>query len=256
MRGRRDGREARECPARSARISPPPLPARQDRARARRMSRRTSLATRAKVPMREHAQRVAASGAPSGCEERLRDIALAGVGHDHDHAPAPGLGPGRNLERRPQRRPARDPASNPSRRAQRQAVWIASSSETQITSSSSSRFRTAGTKPAPIPWILCGPGCLLRAPPSRRARRPPPAVWGCDRAGTRPPPVMVPPVPTPAISTSTRPSSACSISGPVVRLCTSGLAGFENWSGRKASSGGRPERGRPGPPRSCLPATR
>src|SRR5271170_2037078 len=50
-----------------------------------------------------------------------------------------------------------------------------------------------------------------------------------------PTPVIVPPVPTPATSTSTRPSSARSISGPVVRRWISGLAGFENWSGRNVS---------------------
>src|SRR5207302_1992688 len=51
-----------------------------------------------------------------------------------------------------------------------------------------------------------------------------------------PTPVMVPPVPTPATSASTRPSSARSISGPEVRRCASGLAGLENWSGRKTSA--------------------
>ena len=57
----------------------------------------------------------------------------------------------------------------------------------------------------------------------------------CARAGSSPAPVIVPPVPTPATSTSTRPSSARSISGPVVRRWTSGLAGLENWSGRNTS---------------------
>jgi len=44
--------------------------------------------------------------------------------------------------------------------------------------------------------------------------------------------VMVPPVPTPATNTSTFPSSASRISGPVVRRWISGFAGLENWSVR------------------------
>jgi len=49
------------------------------------------------------------------------------------------------------------PASRPTRFAHAHAVWIASSSDTEITSSNSSRLSTGGTKPAPIPWIRCGP---------------------------------------------------------------------------------------------------
>ena len=48
--------------------------------------------------------------------------------------------------------------------------------------------------------------------------------------------MIVPPVPTPATNTSILPSSASQSSGPVVRRCASGLAGLENWSGRKTSS--------------------
>ena len=47
--------------------------------------------------------------------------------------------------------PPEMPASRPTRRAQLQAVWIASSSDTVTTSSSSSRLSTGGTKPAPMP---------------------------------------------------------------------------------------------------------
>ena len=43
--------------------------------------------------------------------------------------------------------PQEMPASRPARRAQVQAVWIASSSDTAITSASSSRLSTSGTKP-------------------------------------------------------------------------------------------------------------
>ena len=48
--------------------------------------------------------------------------------------------------------------------------------------------------------------------------------------------MIVPPVPTPATSTSGAPSRARSISGPVVRRCAWGLAGLENWSGSHTSS--------------------
>ena len=54
--------------------------------------------------------------------------------------------------------PHESPASRPTRRAQRQAVPIASSSLTATISSISSVFSTAGTNPAPIPWMRCGPG--------------------------------------------------------------------------------------------------
>jgi hypothetical protein len=50
-----------------------------------------------------------------------------------------------------------------------------------------------------------------------------------------PTPVIVPPVPTPATKMSTLSSKAFRISGPVPRRWASGLAGLENWSGRKAS---------------------
>ena len=39
---------------------------------------------------------------------------------------------------------------------------------------------------------------------------------------------MVPPVPIPATNTSTLPSVSFQISGPVVALCTAGLAGLSN----------------------------
>ena len=47
--------------------------------------------------------------------------------------------------------------------------------------------------------------------------------------------MIVPPVPTPATSASTRPSRSRQISSAVVRRWISGLAGFENWSGMKQS---------------------
>ena len=102
-------------------------------------------------------------------------------------------------------------------------------------SSSTSRFSTLGTKPAPMPWILCGPG----RPPDSTAD----ALGSTATTRQRefrdlsisPAPVIVPPVPTPATNTSTLPSSASQISGPVVKRWISGFAGFENWSGRNTS---------------------
>ena len=158
--------------ARPRRRAPP-----GSRSRAASTSRRISRSTRANAPKPGMQQRSGRSlraltlqvsrRRASGSEERLRDVALAGVGHDHDDPLAratPGARP--DLQRRrtaPRRR--RCPASTPARRAHVQAVWIASSSETAITSSSSSRLSTGGTKPAPMPWIRCGPG----APPERTA---------------------------------------------------------------------------------------
>ena len=50
-----------------------------------------------------------------------------------------------------------------------------------------------------------------------------------------PQPVIVPPVPTPATSTSTLPSQSRQISSAVVRRWISGLAGLENWLGTQQS---------------------
>ena len=75
--------------------------------------------------------------------------------------------------------------------------------------------------------MRCGPG----APPDRtvelRGSTATTRQSGSRALSTWPAPVMVPPVPTPATKTSTR-SSASRISGPVVRRCASGLAGFSN----------------------------
>ena len=92
-----------------------------------------------------------------------------------------------------------------------------------------------GVKPAPIPWILCGPGC-------------PPEITGLASGSTatvksslRPlitseTPVIVPPVPTPDTNASIVPSVADQISSAVVWRCTSGFAGFSNCCGIKAFS--------------------
>ncbi len=109
------------------------------------------------------------------------------------------------------------------------------SSAVQVrTSSYTSVLRTPGTKPAPMPWILCGPG----APPERTgesagstatARKP-----GRRSLSTSATPVIDPPVPTPATRMSTRPSVSAQISSAVVRRWASGLAGFWNCCGMNA----------------------
>ena len=90
-------------------------------------------------------------------------------------------------------------------------------------------------KPAPMPWIRCGPG----GPPDSTAlssgstaiiRRP-----GLRGFSTEPTPVKVPPVPTPLTTTSTAPSVSFQISSAVVRRWISGFAGLRNCCGMNAS---------------------
>ena len=127
--------------------------------------------------------------------------------------------------------PPEMPASTPSRRAHSRASSRASSSSTGTISSITARFSTSGTKPGPIPWILCGPG----SPPDRTGElsgsTPTTYRSGLRSLRRSPQPVIVPPVPTPATSTSTLPSRSRQISSAVVRRWISGLAGFENWLG-------------------------
>jgi len=59
--------------------------------------------------------------------------------------------------------PAEIPHRIPSRRANFWAVSMACSLVTVMISSMIPVFRTSGTNPAPIPWILWGPPC----PPER-----------------------------------------------------------------------------------------
>ncbi len=98
-----------------------------------------------------------------------------------------------------------------------------------------SRLRTGGTKPAPMPWILCGPGTRPESTAEVAGSTATTCSFGLRSLRTSPTPVIVPPVPTPQTRTSTLPSSASHSSGPVVRRWASGLAGLENWSGRKTS---------------------
>ena len=92
--------------------------------------------------------------------------------------------------------PPEIPTSSPSSLAERRAISTDSSKVTVITSSIKSFLRISGTKPAPIPWILCGPGL-------------PPESTGLSTGSTAtilndgffglmysPTPVSVPPVPT------------------------------------------------------------
>ena len=88
--------------------------------------------------------------------------------------------------------------------------------------------RMAGTKPAPMPWILCGPG----GPPDRTGYSSGSTAIiltpGLRALSTSPTPVIVPPVPTPENTISTPPSVSFQISSAVVRRWISGLAGFSN----------------------------
>ena len=121
----------------------------------------------------------------------------------------------------------------------RRAVSIAASSGTGMISSSTSRLSTGGTKPAPIPWILCGPGARPESTAELAGSTATTRQSGLRSLSTSPAPVIVPPVPTPATNTSTWPSSASQISGPVVRRWISGFAGLENWSGQEHVVAGR-----------------
>ena len=120
------------------------------------------------------------------------------------------------------------PARMPSSLANLLAVIAALSPVTLIISSTRSSWSTSGMNPAPIPWILWGPGF----PPLRTG----------DSAGSTAitlkvgflflmmlaTPVMVPPVPTPATIASTFPSVSFHISSAVVLRWISGFSGFRN----------------------------
>jgi hypothetical protein len=105
---------------------------------------------------------------------------------------------------------------------------------TSVTSSYTWVSSTEGTKLAPMPWILCGPG----APPLRIGESlgstPMIRMDGLRSFNSWPAPVMVPPVPMPATSRSTAPSVSSQISTPVVALWMAGLAGLSNWRAQMA----------------------
>ena len=77
--------------------------------------------------------------------------------------------------------------------------------------------RFVGTKPAPMPWILWGPDL----PPEITGESVGSTATACrlrfSSFSRRAAPVRVPPVPTPATSTSTRPPVSAQISSAVVR---------------------------------------
>ncbi len=84
--------------------------------------------------------------------------------------------------------------------------------------------RTSGLNPAPMPWILCGPGCggspffrAVRTGDSTGSTATAHSGFFFSRSKYQLTPVMVPPVPTPDTRMSAFPSVSFQISGPVVR---------------------------------------
>ena len=213
------------------------------RARRRRRARAGSCADR--------------SPARLGGEERRRDVALAGVRAARRRSAAARPSRAASSMRRPQRRADGDAGEHAlacGRRAR--AVSSASSSSTGMISSTRERSSTGGTNPAPMPWILCGPGlpagqhrrrgrldgddaaarvALLQVAARRRS-----ACRRCRRRrrGSRPP------APSPPRSRG--------------RWRGSAPPGWRGWrTGRAASSRRRARApGPPRPPRSCRRATR
>jgi hypothetical protein len=128
------------------------------------------------------------------------------------------------------------PTSNPSSRASRRRISSAASSLTRLTSLIKLRSRLSGTKPAPMPWMRCGPG----GPPDSTALAAGSTAMiltapGCAFVSACPMPVIVPPVPTPATNASgTTPPSCSTSSTPVVAWWTAGLVGFLNCCGMNA----------------------
>ena len=84
-----------------------------------------------------------------------------------------------------------------------------------------------------MPWILCGPGL----PPERTGESLGSTAMafteGLRSLSTWLTPVIVPPVPTPAIRMSTLPSVSFQISSAVVSRWICGFAGFANCWGTK-----------------------
>ena len=95
--------------------------------------------------------------------------------------------------------------------------------------------RMPGMKPAPMPWILCGPGLPPLSTGLSAGSTATILTFGFLLFRNRPQPVMVPPVPTPDTKMSTLPAVSSQISGPVVSKCTFGLAGFSNLAAGRQS---------------------
>ena len=131
--------------------------------------------------------------------------------------------------------PEEMPPGMPSTRASLRAMSKAVSLPIVSTSSIRARSRLPGTKPAPMPWILWGPA----SPPERigLSSGSTATIFTCGARcfRTRPTPVRVPPVPTPATKTSRWPSVSAQISSAVVASWIAGLAVFSNCWGITAS---------------------
>ena len=112
--------------------------------------------------------------------------------------------------------PADIPTNKPSVFATALDALNASSFSTGNISSTISKSNTLGTNPAPIPWILCGPGLLPESTADVAGSTATIFAFGFCDFMYFPIPVTVPPVPTPATNISTFPSVSLQISGPVV----------------------------------------
>ena len=94
-----------------------------------------------------------------------------------------------------------------------------------------------GTKPAPMPWILCLPGftgsparvCVMTGLATGSTAMALKSGFRCLMTSATP--VIVPPVPTPATMMSTFPPVSAQISSAVVLWWISGFAGFSNCCG-------------------------
>ncbi len=132
--------------------------------------------------------------------------------------------------------PVEIPPGSPSSFASARAFSKASEFETLTISSMRSVLRMEGTNPAPIPWILCGPG----SPPDKTGESSGSmaTIWneGFRCLITSPTPVSVPPVPTPEMRISTFPSVSCQISSAVVSRWILGLSGLSNCPTRNPPS--------------------
>ena len=95
-------------------------------------------------------------------------------------------------------------------------------------------FNVSGTKPAPKPCNLCGPGSPPLNTGESSGSIATKLISGYFSFKTLPAPLNVPPVPTPAKNASiVLPSNCSTNSGPVVNSWTRGFAGFSNCCGSK-----------------------
>ena len=172
-RARRGARAAPARPGHDERISALGAPrAAGSRACAAATSRRTSPSTRDSVDRPSMLRRVAAPlslliGLSRGAK-RLCGATARRTASRRSARPSPAGRPRSACRATPAGGRPRSPPTAPRRTRCRRArprcarrrarVSSASSSSTAMTSSMISRLSTGGTKPAPMPWILCGPG--------------------------------------------------------------------------------------------------